>query len=65
LRGGAGEAGARGEKGDKGEPGAPGLLPIVKAYERGKVHYRADVVVHEGSMWQAVRDTGHAPPHDD
>jgi hypothetical protein len=33
----------------------------VKAWAEGDVHYEADVVFHNGSTWQAVRDTGREP----
>jgi hypothetical protein len=29
------------------------------------VHYAADVVRHDGGLWQALCDTVHAPPRDD
>jgi hypothetical protein len=29
------------------------------------VHYASDVVLHAGATWQALRDTGQAPPHGD
>jgi len=29
------------------------------------VHYRGGVVTHAGAVWQALRDTGRAPPHED
>lgn len=59
-------AGPAGEsiKGDKGDDGAPGLLPIVEAWIDG-VHYEGQVRSHDGGTWQAVRDTGRAPPHED
>jgi hypothetical protein len=53
-----------GERGEKGEAGPPGKLPIVKPYESDAVHYKGDVVVHEGSTYQALRDTGRSPLHD-
>jgi hypothetical protein len=56
--------GARGEKGDTGDPGPPGKLPLVKAYRPEEVHYAGEVVVHEGSAYQAQRDTARAPSHD-
>lgn len=74
-----GAPGARGERGEPGQDGAPGrdgapgaagkdgapgLLPIAQAWADG-VHYAGAVVTHEGSTWQARRDTGRAPPHDD
>jgi hypothetical protein len=40
-------------------------LPIVKTYEVGAVHYAGDVVVREGSTYQALCDTARAPPHPD
>lgn len=52
------------EAGPKGDPGAPGKLPVVRAWA-DEVHYEASVVTHEGALWQAVRDTGRAPPHED
>jgi hypothetical protein len=55
--------GARGELGPRGDPGRPGKLPSVKALEPDAVHYEGDVVVHEGSTYQAIRDTGRTPPH--
>lgn len=66
-RGPAGEAGERGEKGDtgeRGEQGPEGRLPVVRTWSEG-VHYEGAVVAHAGATWQAVRDTGRPPPHDD
>lgn len=66
-RGPAGEAGERGEKGDtgeRGEQGPEGRLPVVRTWSEG-VHYEGAVVAHAGATWQAVRDTGREPPHDD
>jgi hypothetical protein len=74
-RGEVGPEGPRGEKGDpgesiKGDPGErgpegpAGKLPIVKAWRRG-VHYEGDVRAHEGSTYQALRDTAEEPPHED
>lgn len=56
--------GARGEDGEPGRNGADGKLPAVRAWADG-VHYAGDVVAHAGGTWQAQRDTGHAPPHED
>jgi hypothetical protein len=36
----------------------------VKVWRPG-VAYAADVVCHDGATWQALRDTGQAPPHED
>jgi hypothetical protein len=60
-----GEPGIPGPRGEKGDPGAPGKLPIVKHYEPDAVHYAGDVVTHDGATYQALRDTGRAPPHAD
>jgi hypothetical protein len=48
----------------QGEPGAPGMMPLAKEHTDG-VHYAGAVVTHEGSTYQASRDTGRAPPHED
>jgi hypothetical protein len=47
-----------------GEPGSPGKLPVAKAWTDG-VCYEGDVVTHNGATWQAQRDTGREPPHED
>ena len=57
--------GPPGEKGHRGDPGPPGQLPVVKAYQPEAVHYEGNVVVHLDATWQALRDTGRAPPHGD
>lgn len=56
--------GERGERGEQGERGPTGLLEAVKAYSPG-VHYSGTVVSHEGSSYQALQDTGDAPPSRD
>jgi hypothetical protein len=65
IAGARGEPGPRGDPGPQGDPGAPGKLPIVKAFQPDTVHYAGKVVTHEGSTYQALRDTGRAPPHVD
>jgi hypothetical protein len=40
-------------------------LPLVKTYVADAVHYPGDVVTHDGSTYQALRDTARAPPVDD
>lgn len=47
-----------------GKPGADGKLPVAKPWTDG-VCYEGDVVTHNGATWQAQRDTGREPPHDD
>lgn len=42
----------------------PGRFPVVRAYAEG-VAYAGDVVTHKGATWQALRDTGREPPHED
>jgi Collagen triple helix repeat (20 copies) len=61
-RGGIGDRGLQGERGEKGEQG---LLPIVKLWQPGAVFYRGDVVAYDGGTYQAQKDTGQAPAHDD
>lgn len=63
-KGDPGAPGAPGEKGDRGDPGPAGSLPIVKAWADG-VTYQGEVVRFAGATWQAIRDTGKPPPHDD
>ncbi len=63
-----GKAGDRGLQGPPGEPGATGpkgLLDLARAYSGDGVNYRGDVVTHLGGSYQAKRDTGRAPPHED
>jgi hypothetical protein len=65
-----GECGQRGLEGEcgptgaRGEAGAPGKLPKVAAWT-DVVHYEGHVVTHNGSLFQAQRDTAREPPHDD
>jgi hypothetical protein len=59
-----GEKGEKGDPGERGEKGDPGKLPIVRAWA-DRVHYEGCVVTHAGATWQALKDTGREPPHDD
>lgn len=59
-----GERGEQGPAGERGAEGAPGKLPAVAEWV-DRVHREAEVVTHAGAVYQALRDTGKAPPHDD
>jgi hypothetical protein len=67
----AGAPGERGLPGPAGEPGpvgpkgAPGALPVARAFVPDTVHYEGAVVIHAGATFQAARDTGQAPGHQD
>jgi hypothetical protein len=56
---------ADGKEGPRGEAGPPGRIEGVRAYVEDMVHYEGDIVVREGSTYQAKRDTSRAPPHAD
>jgi hypothetical protein len=60
----SGPAGSKGDPGPQGERGLPGVLTIVKEWSDA-VHYAGELVICQGSTWQALRDTGRAPPHAD
>lgn len=60
----AGRDGVDGKDGVDGIDGRDGKLPIVRAWIDG-VHYEGDCVTRDGATWQAQRDTGRAPPHED
>ena len=59
-----GKDGRDGAPGERGPEGPAGRMPVARAWADG-VHYEGDVVTHDGGTWQAVRDTGRAPPSDD
>lgn len=59
-----GRDGTDGRDGAQGPAGPQGKMPIVREWEDG-VHYEGDVLSLDGSTYQAVRDTGKQPPHDD
>lgn len=56
--------GSAGRDGERGPEGPPGKLPIVREWSEG-VHYEGETVSHLGSTYQALRDTGRAPPNED
>jgi hypothetical protein len=39
--------------------------PRIRPYEEGRVHYEGELVTHQGSTYQALKDTGRAPPDED
>lgn len=49
---------------ERGPEGPPGKLPLVRAWE-DRVHYATEAVSHGGGTYQALRDTGREPPHED
>jgi hypothetical protein len=56
-----GERGDLGLKGERGETGAPGKLAQVKIWHQDQINYEGDLVSHQGSTWQALKDTAKAP----
>jgi Collagen triple helix repeat (20 copies) len=64
-RGFSGEDGKDGRDGPVGPMGPQGLLPVVKLWRSGEVHYRGEVVAHDGATFQATKDTGNPPSHSD
>src|SRR4029077_5473983 len=59
-----GRDGVDGKEGPAGRAGSPGTLPVVRAWS-DEIHYQGAVVAQDGATWQAVRDTGRPPPHED
>jgi len=59
-----GRDGVDGKDGERGSDGAPGKLPPVSGWQ-DRVHYEGEVVTWRGSLFQAMRDTGKDPGHDD
>lgn len=54
----------KGDPGERGPEGPPGKLPVARAWT-DDVAYEGEVRTHAGALWQAQRDTGREPPHDD
>ena len=61
-RGEKGDSGAIGERGPQGEIGE---LPLVQDFVEGEAYLKSVVVIHDGGTYQARRNTGRKPPHDD
>ncbi len=59
-----GKDGLDGKDGDRGPEGPIGKLPAVKEWTDG-VFYEGAVVTRDGGVYQAKRDTGKEPGHDD
>lgn len=53
-----------GAPGERGPEGPAGKLPIVKHWQ-DRVYYEGEVVTFDGAAFQALRDTGKAPGHED
>jgi hypothetical protein len=53
------------QSGPQGPPGKDGKLPIVKVFQKDTVYYTGDVVICDGSTYQALRDTGQNVNHVD
>jgi hypothetical protein len=57
--------GVPGVAGPPGPTGPSGKLPMVKRFKPSQVFYEGDVVVHNGSTYQALCDTGNGVTHSD
>lgn len=51
-------------RGERGPEGPAGKLPVAREWE-DRVYYEGDVALFQGSTYQALSDTGRAPPHED
>lgn len=56
--------GVDGKDGEPGAPGPMGKLPTVSKWE-DRVHYQGEVVSFDGALYQASKDTGKSPAHED
>src|SRR5690606_5059362 len=59
-----GTDGKDGAPGERGAEGPMGKLPVVREWE-DRVYYEGEVCTFEGGAFQALRDTGKAPTHED
>lgn len=53
-----------GKDGERGKDGPPGKLPRVDEW-KDRVYYESEVVTLDGAVYQSLKDTGRAPPHED
>jgi hypothetical protein len=49
----------------RGAAPPPAKFPSVKAWRENAIHYKGEVVTHNGGTWQAQRDTARAPDTSD
>jgi hypothetical protein len=59
-----GPEGPIGPQGERGLEGPPGKLPIVKLWRQDEITYEGDVVIRDGSTFQALKDTAQVPGGD-
>jgi Collagen triple helix repeat (20 copies) len=59
-----GAQGPIGPQGERGLEGPPGKLPIVKLWRQDEITYEGNVVIHDGSTYQALKDTAQVPGGD-
>jgi hypothetical protein len=62
--GAAGRDGLDGAAGERGPEGQPGKLPTARSWE-DRVYYEGEAATFGGATYQASRDTGRSPPHED
>jgi hypothetical protein len=60
-----GVLGTPGPRGERGDQGPPGKLPLVKVWKEKQIAYCGEVFAHNGSAFQAIRDTAHVPGEND
>jgi hypothetical protein len=60
-----GDPGPQGERGDAGPVGPVGMLQSARWWEPKSVFYQNELVLHEGSTWQALADVASEPNLED